>query len=168
MIRLLILSLFLSCSQEKLVKHTQANYEISYPESWKKQENPNMVLFLSPKEGEKDQFQENVNVMVQDLSNQPMTLEEYTNLTKQQIIQALGSTAIISIKDIDFAERHAKEMIYTMTMNPIAGINLNLKLWQIWFIKDNKAFVITYTAKQEEYDRYLEIARQIFDSIKLK
>lgn len=156
-----------SCSQEKMNKHTDSKYEISYPESWTKQQKGTAAFFLSPQENEKDLFQENVNVMVQDLSSQPMTLEEYTDLTKQQIIQALGTSAIISLKDMDFAGQKAKEMIYNMPKNPMAGRNFNLKLRQIWFVKDSKAYLFTYTAEKNEYENDLEVAKQTIDSFKL-
>lgn len=167
-IAIFIIMIFSSCSQQSWQKHIESAYEISYPESWSKQQKGMATFFLSPKDDEKDQFQENVNVMVQDLSNQPMTLEEYTELTKQQITQALGSSVIVSIKELDFAGQKAKEMIYGMPKNPLAGINQDLKLRQVWFIKDNKAYLLTYTAKSSEYENYLETTKEIFNSFKLK
>jgi len=157
-----------SCSQENMNKYTESKYEISYPENWIKQQKGKAIFFLAPKENEKDLFQENVNTIVQDLSSQPMTLEEYTNLTKTQITQALGSSAIVSVKDLNFAGQKAKEMVYTMPKNPMQGRNLNLKLRQVWFIKSNNAYLLTYTAQNSEYDNYLETAKGIFDSFKLK
>lgn len=157
-----------SCSQENMNKHTDSKYDIFFPESWTKQQKGTATFFLSPKESEKDLFQENINIMVQDLSSQPMTLEEYTNLTKTQITQALGSSAIVSVKDFNFAGQQAKEMVYTMPKNPMQGRNLNLKLRQVWFIKGNNAYLLTYTAQNSEYDNYLETAKGIFDSFKLK
>ena len=136
--------------------------------SWSKQQQGAVTFFLSPKENEKDQFQENVNTMVQDLSSQPLTLEDYTNLTKQQIIQAFGSSAIVSIKDLNFAGHQAKEMVYNMPKNLMQGRYQNLKLRQVWFIKDNKAYLLTYTAEASKYDSYLETAKGIFDSFNLK
>lgn len=156
-----------SCSQEKMNKHTDSRYEISYPESWTKQQNGTATFFLSPKENEKDVFQENVNVIVQDLRNLPMTLEDYTKLTKEQITQAIGSSVIESVKDINLAGQQAKEIIYTMPKNPMQGRNLNLKLCQVWFIKGKKAYLFTYTAQSSEYDKYFETAKAIFDSFKL-
>ncbi len=157
-----------SCSQENMNKHTDSKYEISYPESWAKQQKGTATFFLSPKENEKDVFLENVNVMVQDLSNQPMTLEDYTNLTKQQVTQAFGSSAIVSVKDLNFAGQQAKEMVYTMPKNPMQGRNQNLKLRQVWFINNSKAYLLTYTAQSSEYDKFLETAKTIFSSFKLK
>lgn len=109
-----------------------------------------------------------MNIIIQDLNGQPMTLEEYTNLTKNQITQALGSSAIVSIKDLNFAGQQAKEIVYTMPKNPMQGRNLNLKLRQVWFIKDNNAYLLTYTAQSSEYDNYLKTAKGIFDSFTLK
>jgi serine/threonine-protein kinase len=97
-----------------------------------------------------------------------MTLEDYTNLTKQQVIQAFGSSAIVSIKDLNVAGQQAKEMVYTMPKNPIQGRNQNLKLRQLWFIKGNNTYLLTYTAQSSEYDKFLETAKAIFDSFKLK
>lgn len=157
-----------SCSQENRNKHSEKNYEISYPASWIKQQKGTANFFLSPKENEKDLFQENVNIMIQDLSNQPMTLEDYTNLTKQQVKQAFGSSSIVSIKDLTFAGQQAKKMVYNMPKNPMQGRSQNLKLCQIWFIKENKAYLLTYTAESSEYESYLGTAKEIFDSFKLK
>ena len=165
---LLTLVILSNCSAEEWIKYTHNNYEISYPKSWIKQQKGLTTLFLSQKENEKDLFQENVNTMVQDLSKQPMTLEEYTNLTKQQITQALGANSIVSIKDLNFAGQQAKEMVYNIPKNPMQGSNLNLKIRQVWFIKDSKAYLITYTAESSEYDNYLGTAKGIFDSFKLK
>src|SRR5690554_7356917 len=110
----LILMMFGSCSQEKMLKHTGKNFEISYPESWDKQEKPNAVFFLSPKENEKDMFQENVNLMLQDLSQQPMSLEQYTELTKKQVIDNFGASAIVSLKNTTIAGQQGKEFVYDM------------------------------------------------------
>lgn len=156
-----------SCTQEKMKKYTSENFEISYPETWSKQQKGTAIFFLSPKENKNDYFQENINIMLQDLSSQPMTLEEYTDLTKEQITQALGKSAIISLKDMNFAGQKAKEMIYNMPKNPMAGRNFNLKLHQIWFVKDSKAYLFTYTAEKDEYENYLELAKQTIDSFKL-
>ena len=164
----LFLWFFTSCSAQEMKVFESESYQTSYPINWTKQQKQSAVFFLSPKENEKDLFQENVNVIIQDLSSQPMTLEDYTNLTKNQITQALGSSAIESVKDINFAGQQAKEMVYTMPKNPIQGRNQNLKLRQIWFIKGNNAYLLTYTAQSSEYDKFLETAKAIFDSFKLK
>ncbi len=121
----IILMMFGSCSQEKMVKYTGKNFEMLYPASWAKQEKSNAIFFLTPKENEKDLFQENVNLMLQDLSQQPMSIEQYTELTKKQVIDNFGTSAIVSLKNTTIAGQQAKEFIYNMNYQ---GKSLKLKL----------------------------------------
>ena len=53
---------------------------IKYPAEWTKDEQiPNaVVVFFAPMEGPSDIFLDNVNIIVQDLSAQPTTLDEFT------------------------------------------------------------------------------------------
>ena len=153
------LILFGSCSQEKTLKHTGKNYEISYPTNWEKQEKASVVYFLSPKENEKDMFQENVNLMLQDLSQQPMSLEQYTELTKKQVLENLGASAIISVKSTTLTGQQAKEFVYNMNYQ-----GRSLKLKQYWFIKDNTAYLFTYTAEPSRYEKHEKTATELIQS----
>jgi hypothetical protein len=78
---------------------------INYPETWTKTIKGQAVLFASPKEGAKDEFQENMNLILQDLSQRPMNLDQYTELTKKQVVDHLGIAAISSLKNITIAEQ---------------------------------------------------------------
>lgn len=155
----LIMMMFGSCSQDKMLKHTGKNFEISYPASWQKQEQANAVYFLSPKENEKDMFQENVNLMLQDLSQQPMNLEQYTELSKKQIIENFGASALVSMKTTTLAGQEAKELVYNMNYQ-----GRKLKLKQYWFIKGNTAYLFTYTAEPSQYDKYEKTATELIQS----
>ena len=66
--------------QELFAETPVYGISIKYQRDWVKQEGVmgTVVAFLSPKEGTSDIFQENLNIMVQDLSKSPMTLSEYT------------------------------------------------------------------------------------------
>jgi len=150
-----------SCSQEKMIKYTGKNYEILYPASWAKQEKLNVIFFLSPQENEKDLFQENVNLILQDLSQQSMSLEQYTELTKKQVTDNLGASAIISLKNITIAGQKGKEFVYNMNYE-----GKHLKLKQYWFIKENIAYLFSYTAQPEQYAKYENIATEMIQSFK--
>ena len=65
--------------------------EILYPMDWEILENfmGTIASFLSPQESPKDDFRENLNILVQDLTNQPMTIEEYTQLSLAQLEQIM-------------------------------------------------------------------------------
>lgn len=144
----------------------EKKYRISYPDTWEKKLDNGMAIFLSKKESKEDLFRENVNVMVQDLSAQPMTLEQYTNLTKEQIIKGAGSSAIQTVKDITLADQKAKEMIFIIPKNPL-GSQIDLKIRQVWLIKNNKAFLITFTAEKNKYEKYLLEVTQTINTFKL-
>lgn len=155
----LVLMIFGSCSQEKMLKHTGKNFEIFYSASWQKQEQASAIYFLSPKENEKDMFQENVNLVLQDLSQQPMNLEQYTELSKKQIIENFGASALVYIKATTLAGQEAKELVYNMNYQ-----GRKLKLKQYWFIKGNTAYLFTYTAEPSQYDKYEKTATEIIRS----
>lgn len=157
----IILMMFGSCSQQKMVKYTGKNFEMLYPASWSKKEKSNAIFFLSPKENEKDLFQENVNLMLQDLSQQPMNLEQYTELTKKQVTDNLGASAIVSLKNATIAGQQAKEFVYDMNYQ-----GRSLKLKQYWFIKGNIAYLFSYTAEPSEYDKYESTATEVINSFK--
>src|SRR5437867_13217946 len=63
----------------KTYENKDYGVSISYPADWTVQENfqGTIALFASPKETSMDLFQENVNLVAQDLSANPMNLEQY-------------------------------------------------------------------------------------------
>ncbi|GGB07040.1 PsbP-related protein [Puia dinghuensis] len=136
-------------------------FTVNYPKEWTHRETGNSVLFLSPKENENDDFQENVNIMLQDLSANPLNLEQYTALSKKMITENAAASTILSSTPTTFAGQKAMETIYTMTFEGRA-----MKLQQIWFIKNKTAYVFTYTAEQSQYARYEPTATAIINSFK--
>lgn len=135
------------------------HYKLKYPDKWTKQAMPNGIAFLSPKENEKDMFQENVNMILQDLSQQPMNLEQYTELSKKQITENFGASALVSMKATTLAGQEAKELVYNMNYQ-----GRKLKLKQYWFIKGNTAYLFTYTAEPSQYDKYEKTATELIRS----
>ena len=71
-----------------------------------------VVIFFSDQKNSSDLFQENLNVLVQDLSAQPMTLAEYTDLSIEQIKLFVSDSKILSSKKITLAGNPANELIY--------------------------------------------------------
>lgn len=157
----ILLIMFGSYTQGKMIKHTGQNYEILYPAGWIKQEKSNVLIFMSPRENERDLFQENVNLILQDLSQQPMSLEEYTELTKKQVTDNIGAKAIVSLKATTLAGQQAMEFVYNMYYQ-----GRNLKVKQYWFIKSNIAYVFTFTAEQSQYGGYESTALEMIKSFK--
>lgn len=153
----------------KIYRNEKYRFEIHYPSNWTRQEQEPFgtlalifVAFLSPQESASDMFLENINITVQDLSNQPMTLDEYTNLSINQMSQYITDFNIIDSSVTTLVGNPAHKIVYTGK----EGQN-NLKWMQIWTIKDNKAYVITYTAKIDTYSNFLGTIQQMINSFKL-
>jgi hypothetical protein len=161
MINLFVSLLLAFTPQTKFLTYTNSlnKFNLRYPELWQNQAGLNAVAFLSPKENEQDAFQENVNLMLQDLTQQPMDLNQYTELTRQQVAQFAGNEAIVSLKDATIGGQPCKEFIFTMAYN-----GRDLKLKQYWFIKGQTAYLFTYTAESTQYASYESVATDLMKS----
>ena len=119
----------------------------------------NAVAFLSPRASARDDFQENVNLMLQDLPAQPMTLEQYTELSKKQITDGYGANAVVSQGAKTIGGQKAVQLIYNMTYK-----GRPLKIKQFWFIRGKTAWLFTYTAEPAQFTKYEEAATSIINS----
>src|SRR5919107_1919212 len=98
---------------------------------------------------------ENLKVQVMNLPFHNMTLEEYTNTQ-------------INIPEENLLESSATTLAgipgYKIVFTNIEG----LKTMQVWTIKDDKAYIITYIAQEEDYEKELQIAQKMIDSFEIK
>ena len=140
------------------------NIKLSYPDSYELQEGlmGTVAVFLSEKESSTDLFQENLNVIVQDLSAQPMTLDEYNDLSLGQIETLITDSKIISSKKTTLAGKSAYEVIYTGRQG-----QYNLKWRQLWTVIDNTAYVLSYTSEINQFDNYFEVFNKMIDSFEI-
>ena len=123
-----------------------------------------VAVFLSPLENNSDAFQENLNIIIQDLSEEPMTLAEYTELSIGQAQEyRTDETDFDSIATtLDGIDAH--KITYT-GYNPYTG--QTLKHMQVWTIKDNTAYILTYTAEIDKYNNFLDDAQEMINSFEI-
>jgi hypothetical protein len=151
----------LPLSKQGFLTYTNSEYgfKIDYPADWSVRENimGAVVVFLSPRESTSDNFLENVNIIVQDNS---MTLEEYTNISLAQLPQYVSDLEIISSERTTLGGNPAYKVVFTGVYN-----NSNRLEWmQVWTMKDNKVYLITYTAQPQSFSKYLPQVQHMFDS----
>lgn len=158
----------LSCSQNDLVTHkTNKGFSISFSnKEWKLEDSKEILLLFSKNQTEPD-FKNNINIFVQDLSLQPMSLNEYHQLSLSQIEQGTGKNTVENQKDITISGYPAKELIYEIPQDINRGNLIGLKIKQAYLIKENKAYLITYTAKTNSFDKDLEKANSVFKSFEI-
>jgi hypothetical protein len=143
---------------------------MQYPSDWKKVEpgqssqtsNFNIVVgFLSPKESA---FYRSppaaLSIGIQDLSpSQSITVDQYSgaqiNFIRQQASVLESNT--ISLKGSNNTLAH--KIVYIN--------NEGQKIMQVWTIKANKAYHITYAANQTRYADYIPPVQKMIDSFKI-
>lgn len=163
-----LLIIFIACNQNSLTYKSGKGYSFKYSEKqWEIEENTMQTLLFNKQEKESD-FKSNINIIVQDLAGHSMTLADYHHLTLSQMEEALGRNTVQSDKEIKISGKLAKEIVYTMPQNVNKANTNELKLKQIYFIKNNKAYLITYTAKMDDFDTFLSSANEIFETLKVE
>lgn len=144
----------------KTLKHDQ--YSIQYPADWDLDQSGQMgssFLLFSPLTSDQDQFRENVNLMIQDLSEYPMTLDAYTEFSLEQI-KALGYEMIEDERVKDNSSEYHK-LAYS---GPEGDFTL-VYVQQYWVIGTN-AFLLTFTGELDHYADYKDTADKILRSFK--
>lgn len=97
----------------------------------------------------------NLKVQVKNLPFHNMTLEEYTNSQINLLEENLLESSAATLAGIPG---------YKIVFTNIEG----LKTMQVWTIKDDKAYIITYVAQEEDYEKELQIAQMMIDSFEIK
>lgn len=144
----------------KFLEYTSSeeNIRMKYPSDWSKKEKyaGTIVSFISLKEGS------NVNVVVQDLSTEPMTLNEYTETSIAQLKYFIPDMKVIESSEAATLDgNRAYKIIY------IGTISENVFKWmQVWTIKNNKAYVISYTTTLQNYPNSLDKVNEMINSFK--
>jgi serine/threonine-protein kinase len=139
--------------------------KIKYPENWSRQDIGNaitaeVVQFLSAKESQNDNFQENLTVSVENFSG---TLQESTNSFINEIKNNLPESEIIDEAIITLANRPARQLVFTGKDGDIT-----VKKLQIWALKGDKTYVIIYTANINDYDKFIPIAKKMIKSFEIE
>jgi hypothetical protein len=140
--------------------------EIQYPANWELNEEGLMgtsLILLSPVLHKDDAFRENVNLLIQDLSSYPMTLDEYAKFSTSQIETMIEDGVLISSEKIEGELNQYQKVHYTGKQGPY-----NLKFMQYYFLIENNAYVLTFTTEIDQYEKYEAIGMQILDSYKFK
>ena len=121
------------------------------------------VIFFSPLESADDQFSENINILTQDLTTSPMTLKEYTDLSIQQINTLVTNGKVIESTTIQTPNGEGQRLVYTMDQG-----KLHLQFEQVFIIKKDKVYIVTYSAEIDSYQKYLSKASHALESFILK
>lgn len=147
-------------------ENAQYGFALKYPAAWSFGENQGgaAAIFYSPKENALDIFKESVNIVVQDISQKPMTLEKYTETAIGQMNAVFGTNLEILVStQISIDNRPAHQFIFIGK-----GPDGNLQYQCRWTLAGTTAYQITYTAIASGYERHLAEAERIMNSFRIR
>lgn len=171
MLLLILLFNIMGCSQDHYVSYNSSKgYSFQYAENtWEVKENENQTFLFNKQDlNQRSVFNTNLNILIQDLSGSPLSLEEYHLNTLEQIEQALGKNAIKKEREVEIFNIKGKEIIYVMPKNIAQQRGQTLKLKQVYFLHNKKAYLITYTARLNDFEKYLPYSQKVFESFTIK
>lgn len=147
---------------------TYVNYaqriKIHYPVAWIMQEEVMgaVVTFNSAQEGANDRFQENVSIIIQDLGEQKVTLKQYTEAVIGQLPRIMPGLNLIESKPIILSKNPAHKIICTAQQ-----AEFRLKILQVWTIKDNRTYMLTFTAEEGKYPKFDKTVEKMLKTFKI-
>ena len=167
---ILFLSSFIVFSQktenDKFQNYSIDKVTLTLPSDWELNESgvmgTKMVVF-SQLESDEDKFRENVNLMIQDLSGYNLDLQSYAKLSEDQVKQMITNSKMIESKKITVNG----EQMYKLLYDGDQGV-FHLRFEQYFCIKNNHAYLLTFTCEQDKYNLFKEAGEKILNSLKVK
>ncbi len=145
---------------------TGKDYYIQYPETWELKQAGAMgveFILLAPFDYEGDIFKENVNLMVQDLSKLKMNLDQFVALSEEQIDVLITNSKLIESKRVKTKKEEYHSIMYAGSDH-----EKDFLIKQNYWVKKDKAYVLTFCSEEKNYPIYEEISNEIFNSFILK
>lgn len=140
-------------------------FSIQYPSNWKPDDsgtNGTTFFLFSPFENTDDTFSENVNLLLQNLPDKKMDLEGYVKLTNSQIKDNPYIQDIEIIENKTYDKNNYHQMIFKGTQN-----GNKFTYYQRYWVMDHIAIILTFTAQQNTYSKYLPIGEKILNTFKI-
>lgn len=144
----------------------QSNYSLQYPADWELNESGQLgttLILFSPLESADDTFRENINLIVQDLTGYNLDLDKYAKISEEQVKTMITNSKIVESKKIPSNPNPYHKIIYTGTQ----GV-FDLKFEQYYFIVDNKAYILTFTAERDNFGKFKKTGEEILNSFIIK
>lgn len=162
---ILVLFTLLCFGQNKFETYETEVFKIQYPMNWSLQTSNDFgasFAISSPLLNSEDKFSENVNLIVQNLKGQNVSLDQYVNISKNQL-KSLPKCQFIESKRFSKENLEYHSIIFKAFLQ-----ERKLKIQQMYLIKNNFAYVLTFTALEKDYDMYKNTSKKVLNSFKLK
>lgn len=146
----------------KTYTHPVLLYAVDYPEAWSVRQLGKAVSIAAPRESGADSFSENVQVVVEELGPAAPTLFEYHRAGIASAEKFLADFKPLEEARTEWLGRETVVMLYTAT---VRGERFRFKDYK--FMAGTTAYVLTYTARDADFDSSLDAAESIMRSIRV-
>lgn len=154
-------------SRTYLTYESEANgFSISYPDEWEVSERasmPGTTTFITPLQGRDDTFRENVTIVVQGAPADAMTLDEFTELALAQGRELIPRFTVWELRATTLGGNPAQQVVYTGLQGERA-----LRWLQLWTLVGDQAYIVTYTAEEEEFTAFRSVVQQMIRSMEIR
>lgn len=130
------------------------------PSTWDKEETEYYVYVYAPLEGPEDAYGENI-VIEMDNTSDAASLSEYVDLTMDVMKDNYPDLEIKSREQTSVNGYPAIKLVYSFTDG-----DMGMKYLDIYTMKDNSYYLFGYSATAQTYDKYLNTAEYVLNSIK--
>jgi hypothetical protein len=145
---------------------SQANYSVRYPASWELDQTgkmgTNFILF-APVESAQNDFRENINLIIQELSGKGIDLNKFASISENQVKTMVTHANLIESKRIINDTNEYHKIIYTGDDG-----TFHLQYEQYYWLINEKAYILTFTAEQNKFAALKDTAESILNSFVLK
>lgn len=117
------------------------------------------LVLMSPLTSKLDLFSENINVMIQDLSNEKLDLDQFVSLSENQIKTNFVNAQLLKSERLQRNDEEYHHFIYTGDQ----GV-YHLQFEQYCWVINKQAYILTFTSEQSEYKNTAKTALQIMNS----
>ena len=164
-------NVFNATTANNFVVYTNPDHRIriDYPSNWKLDEHPYANKFIayisSILKNSSDVFPATITVSVETLKKN-ISLDNYTNANLAQAKQSLPRFQLIDSNATIMAGIPAHKIVYTFA-SPDPNVQVPFKSLNIWTIKHDKAYNISYTQTRSQYMKYLGVIEHMINSFRI-
>ena len=138
--------------------------KIEYPAGWIQElHRGSLVTFLASLESDSNTYPAGLGIKVQNLASKNISLNEITKVQIKNLTQNHPDFKLIESTGSMLAGNLAHKIVFNATDNK----EHERKAMQIWTLKGDKAYLITYKAEPGKYSKYLPIIQKMLDSFQI-
>ena len=142
---------------------TKNGYTISYSSDLKLDESGKQgseFLLFTKRTDSEDNFLENINLIIQKLDSQNLDLNKFVEISENEI-ETNGK--LITSERIKKDNSEFQKLTFSAHLN-----NFNLKFIQYIFFDNDKAYVLTFTAEENKFEKYSAFMEKIMLTFEIR